>query len=393
MEEPIIIDDESVPTPKVQAPKAERKASGKKKAKISGIAIIYLIVLAIFVVGVLICSVGTLDYDITMYFYGLGQSDPAWHQFGLFFNPYTILPLESGDTGVVFAWEHQAFGQMFWEIPTIIGGLMVIVPAFAYPLEVKKAKQENRKIIMPGSMKYLRYGLLILVAALAIALGLVQLIKHIWGRWRPEYLAIVSPGDPYSAFTPWFIIPQNPSIGDFNESFFSGHTAAAVITTGVAFAFAGSRKKALSIVFAIVSVFYTVCVALSRMVLGKHFFSDVLFGGFISFTFIVFEYYCLWDIPGQEKVHRYKLTYTPFNEGYKLILEGKALLKDNVDEGKQKVSAGLEKLAKARANAEDITSHGHDCSALITRIDDVVGRVGVLLQEPSVDIKKWSYFC
>lgn len=365
-----------------------RKTKKKTKKKMSFIAMSYLIVLIGFVIGIVICSIGTgassLDYQITMYFYqylggGIAGTGP-WYGFAKFFDPDPIT-----DSGA--AWPNLYIGQIFWYIVVIIVIILLVVSILAYFGEREKAKAGNRKMENPEAMKYLKYALLIGIVAAGIALGLTDLVKWWVGRARPYTLS--SPAD----FIPWFLNQGGPRSGDDFASFWSGHTASGAFTTGVALGFAGSKRKWLSILFGILTTFYTVCMGLSRMVLGEHYFSDVLWGGFVTYSVLILFYYGVLDIPGQEDIYRYQRTYIPFNEGLKSILDGKALLEENPDEAITKVSSGLEKLAKAKANAEVITKNGHDYSQLVDRIDDLVSRLGVLMQEKPIDATKWSYIC
>nr|MDO8114994.1 hypothetical protein [Candidatus Sigynarchaeota archaeon] len=155
----------------------------------------------------------------------------------------------------------------------------------------------------------------------------------------------------------------------------------------------GSRKKILSIILGCASAFYIICGGIARIMTGDHAFSDVLISGVLGYGVILFVYYILLDIPGQEMIFRHKLTYGPFNDGLKLILEGKSMLKDNQEAALQKVSAGLEKFTQAKAKAEEISKYGKDYSAFISRIDDLTSRIGILLQAQPLNITKWSYVC
>ncbi|MEX2681137.1 MAG: phosphatase PAP2 family protein [Candidatus Sigynarchaeota archaeon] len=386
MEEPQIIDEPTNTATKRKEPKKTKKAS-KNASRINGVAISYLIVVIIFVLGVIICSVdnGALDYQITMFFYkqlGGTEAFPGpMYEFGQFFNPSPVIFVFSAED-VAETWGKMRIGGMFSEIFLVMGVIYLIVSLVAYGKEKKQAKVENRPIVMPDSTKYYKYCWVLIIAGAIVALGLTQLVKGITGRWRPYDLDITH------LFTPWFVIAGNDS-----DSFWSGHTAQATLTTALPLFFLGSRKKVLAYVFAILTAVYTTCVGMGRMISGHHYFSDVLFGGFIVYTAIIFSYYVLLDIPGQERIYRYQRTYKPFNEGYKLILEGKAAIRENKAEGVKSVTAGLEKLAIAKANAEDINKYHHEFGPFIARIDDLASRIGILMQKQPIDPKDWSYLC
>ncbi|HME54875.1 MAG TPA: phosphatase PAP2 family protein [Candidatus Lokiarchaeia archaeon] len=389
MEEPEVIAVSAPVKKAAQAQNAKQKQLKAKKKRMSFIVMSYLIALIIFAIGIIICSIGTgadsLDYQITMFFYmtlgGGTAANGPWYSFGKFFDPDPI-------TDSSAAWPNLYLGQLFWWIVIIIVIILLIVSPIAYFQEKKKAKLENRKMINPEGMKYLKYALLVGLVALFIALLLTSLVKWVWGRDRPDTLFDGSGG----VFMPWYII-NGPISGERTASFWSGHAASGAFTTGIALGFVGSKRKWLSIVFGILTTFYTVCMALSRMVIGEHYFSDVLFGAFVTYTFVIIFYYFILDIPGQENIYRYELTFRPFNEGLKSVIDGKALLAENPEEAVAKVSSGLEKLSQAKTNAERITKNGHDFSQLVNRIDDLVGRLSVLMQEKPIDATKWSYIC
>ncbi|MBN2151665.1 MAG: phosphatase PAP2 family protein [Candidatus Lokiarchaeota archaeon] len=392
MEEPQILDEQATNELQVRRSKPGTKSPGGRKRKVSGVLVTYIIVLAVFVVGVIVCSIdgGSLDLQITKFFSDLGHKKPLnpdgspnfWYQLGTFFDP---------DLTEEEFWTQGLMGQMISYVVIIIAILAIFVPMIASGIEKSKAKKENRKPVEGGSMRYYKYGWLIGFVGILVPLGINLAFKYIWGRPRPD--------DDFTNFIPWFI----PAGIDAGESFMSGHTQQATLVTGLALAFLGSRKRGLSIVFGIGSVILVVLTGMARMLTNDHYFSDVLWGGFTVYSIMLIVYYAIIDIPGQERIHRYKRTYTPFNEGYKLVLDGKAKLKESPDEGLKLVSAGLEKFAVAKAAAEDINKHHREFESFIGRVDDLASRLGTLINEyQSVGGKKenldayllkWSYVC
>jgi membrane-associated phospholipid phosphatase len=105
---------------------------------------------------------------------------------------------------------------------------------------------------------------------------LVQPFKVFWGRIRFRDL------DPlYESFTGWFI--PNGITG--NESFPSGHSAMGWMLLPLLILFSKSEIKQ-RILLAIISV-WALTVGISRVVIGAHFASDVLFGAlFIIIVYI-----------------------------------------------------------------------------------------------------------
>jgi len=112
---------------------------------------------------------------------------------------------------------------------------------------------------------------------------------------RVRFRAMNALGE-FDYFTPWYSINGYPDefkaiastlgSGDCLRSFPSGHTTAAGITytlLALPYAFSGLNKKGWKIFFTLISVTYTGTVAVSRIVMGAHYFSDVLVGGSVAF--------------------------------------------------------------------------------------------------------------
>jgi len=97
----------------------------------------------------------------------------------------------------------------------------------------------------------------------------VWLFKIPWGRWT--YRDILEAGNP-ALFSPWYL----PQGSNGHHSFFSGHTAMSFTVLGYAL-FLKKGSSARNIVLA-VAFLWGILGALSRVVSGAHFASDVLFG-------------------------------------------------------------------------------------------------------------------
>lgn len=78
----------------------------------------------------------------------------------------------------------------------------------------------------------------------------------------------------HSNFTPWFASPIQVSLNNSVASFPSGHTAMAFMLLPVIFLF---RKSAWKYLVAVLVVGWGVFIACSRVVIGAHYASDVLF--------------------------------------------------------------------------------------------------------------------
>lgn len=101
-------------------------------------------------------------------------------------------------------------------------------------------------------------------------LFLIQPIKILWGRVRFRDLDSI-----YSNFTDWFIV--SGITGD--QSFPSGHSAMGWMLLPLLILFSKDMIKHY-VLLAIISL-WAVSVGLSRIVVGAHYASDVLFGAFI----------------------------------------------------------------------------------------------------------------
>lgn len=121
------------------------------------------------------------------------------------------------------------------------------------------------------------------VLAAILTFVIIWALKLVWGRVRPRQLTL---GGGYFAYTPWYL-PQGFT-GYF--SFPSGHTANATVILSLLyyFKFIPEKYKLVKpIATALLSV-WIILVALSRVVVGAHFLSDVLFGAAITLAIVYF---------------------------------------------------------------------------------------------------------
>ncbi|MBP5308152.1 MAG: phosphatase PAP2 family protein [Clostridia bacterium] len=122
---------------------------------------------------------------------------------------------------------------------------------------------------------------------------------------RVRYRALNAYG---GEFTPWYKFNGYPesfkalvlSAGteDAVKSFPSGHTASAgIVYTLIALPYVFQKFAALKwkVFFACFSVFITGIVAYARIRMGAHYFSDVLFGGSVSFFFSLIAIYFIYE--------------------------------------------------------------------------------------------------
>ena len=130
------------------------------------------------------------------------------------------------------------------------------------------------------------------MGSILAAVLVIQVLKNPVGRMRYRSMNVI--GD-FSGYTPWYKANGQPDkawmretfgTADAFKSFPSGHTRAAaatfyLISLADVVGVKSKRRRAMLWCFAILC---TGLVAVSRIVVGAHFFSDVLVGGTIGFV-------------------------------------------------------------------------------------------------------------
>ncbi len=167
------------------------------------------------------------------------------------------------------------------------------VALFALPFNVllvafiKCSEQTKIKLF-----KFAVFALSVILLAILVNQGL----KYLWGRYR---FRDIYKADNLAAFTPWYYIRGING----NKSFPSGHATSATCVFVILYAlklFGANRKRRL-ITASIIGV-YVALVALSRIIIGAHFLSDVV-AGFII-TFIIFMVLYCTIVRKEEKIFR-----------------------------------------------------------------------------------------
>lgn len=100
----------------------------------------------------------------------------------------------------------------------------------------------------------------------------INIFKMLWGRVRPRELISLE------EFTPWYL-PQGIN---GNRSFPSGHTANATILYIITMFAPIASKKLTKILLYVIPAVWILTMAISRVLVGAHYASDVLFGAAIS---------------------------------------------------------------------------------------------------------------
>ncbi|MDD4839714.1 MAG: phosphatase PAP2 family protein [Clostridia bacterium] len=158
-------------------------------------------------------------------------------------------------------------------LATIFGGMLILL--------WKNIKPETTKILIKWAI------VILCVAAFYL---LINFLKGPIGRVRFRAMNAIGDNVAYANFTNWWVINGDRAIfglpSDACKSFPSGHTfSAGVIYTLICLPHLIPSMNKLWTKIAIWSgcIVYTGAVAISRIVVGAHFFSDVLFGGTIAF--------------------------------------------------------------------------------------------------------------
>ena len=131
--------------------------------------------------------------------------------------------------------------------------------------------------VAPAQRAALRKAACIGLLTFVCAIFIINIIKNIWGR--PRFRSMT---DPAAQFIAWYL-PQWGAAGEEFRSFPSGHTANSCViiwlTTLPLFipALRGKQKLLLA-----VSALWIVMVAVSRVIMGAHFASDVTVGAAVT---------------------------------------------------------------------------------------------------------------
>jgi len=132
--------------------------------------------------------------------------------------------------------------------------------------------------------RYRNISAVIALLAVLNPLLFIQITKILCGRVRFRYL--VSPS--YTSFTPWFL---PPGISSDNSSFPSGHAAMGWMFLPLLIAVKDRKiKDPLRIIVTVLVIGWGLFVGLSRIAVGAHYASDVLFSTGAATIITIFLY-------------------------------------------------------------------------------------------------------
>lgn len=174
---------------------------------------------------------------------------------GLFFNPSEKFFL---DDSAILNYLHKSTRYIVISLVLIYVGLFVL-SYFKSPL--------------PYGFTKIR--IIYLILALAIGPGFVvnSVFKDNWGRARPHQITEFG---GHKTFTPPFIISDQC---DSNCSFVSGDPSVGFYFLSFMLIFPAIRKQSIAVGLTLGAI-----LGISRLALGAHFFSDVIFSGIFTFA-------------------------------------------------------------------------------------------------------------
>lgn len=208
--------------------------------------------------------------------------------FGILFMFFAIgFSIYSGGRVISYSPNYGWSTALRWVLAVIFALFNFLLPGF---LAMKTPIKDSGKVFA--------FALFVVIMWFAILL-LMNVLKFFWHRPRWRYIVTLE-GDPDSYFVPVYILGCNGSLHTNYASFPSGHTmnAIGVISVSLIGSIIPSlEKKGLYI--RIGCYIWTILSALTRIIVGAHFASDVT-GGFL-FGFLLFDLMSTFFYPFLEK--------------------------------------------------------------------------------------------
>lgn len=203
-----------------------------------------------------------------------------------------------------------AFGKWFWKNFMADNIQFAIVYKLIFAVLIGAITIGLGGLIPKKHLKTLFWFALFLAIAVAVSNVIVQIMKIVWARQRFRTMVDVDKnaalnalyGSDFAGFAPWYkpellfkspirtdeyIANYKAVDSDTFKSFPSGHTVAASASFGLIILpdlFPKLAEKNRKWIFWTVPIAYTAIVALSRILMGAHYLSDVLFGGYVGAT-------------------------------------------------------------------------------------------------------------
>jgi membrane-associated phospholipid phosphatase len=174
-------------------------------------------------------------------------------------------------------------GLIFYLMEILLDKLMLenfitsLIIAFALNLIIFIVLQIRKQV---KSTIAIQYAKVVIGMAFFGYVICIQVVKYLWGRVRFRELDAA-----FSQFTPWYL-PQG--ITGF-DSFPSGHAATGFMLLSLLILL-HNKKQWIKYSALLLIILWGTVLSLSRVVIGAHYASDVLFGSFfIIFAFIILQ--------------------------------------------------------------------------------------------------------
>lgn len=147
------------------------------------------------------------------------------------------------------------------------------------------ALMASKYMVIPDKMKKPLVVLAIAgLCAFAAEVAITEGVKIVWGRERMRHLIETN---NFDNFTPWYK-PQAVTSDNEFKSFPSGHTSGAAVSYfAMMLPFASDKARDKKALCFIIPFVYTTLLAITRMMMGAHFLTDVTMGAIITFTVMV----------------------------------------------------------------------------------------------------------
>lgn len=173
--------------------------------------------------------------------------------------------------------EWAQFGEDWGQIPSFFFiGIVFLLLLYSFTLNKENALRRE----------LMAFSFVVFLLTIICPLLIVQSLKLFVKRVRFRCLDA-----SFSQYTPWFASPIELSYTSCYTSFPSGHTAQAFMFLPLIIPF---RKTGLKWVMVILTVGWGIFVGASRVVIGAHYASDVLFSAFFSIVITLLLYNLLY---------------------------------------------------------------------------------------------------
>lgn len=170
--------------------------------------------------------------------------------------------------GIIFSFSGICFcGYIYQKFSSIASFFAFLITGLVLGVFIALLRKKNADEIY----ELLKISIVTIVYLLSVLIA-INIIKTVWGRVRFREMT------DQSEFTRWFI-PQGIN---GNRSFPSGHTSNASTLYVITMFAPLLKKKWHKALCYIIPILWIIIMAISRVIVGAHFASDVLFGALIS---------------------------------------------------------------------------------------------------------------